>query len=409
MKSIVKFLSAAAITLFPFAASMADTIPSGFSRPLLWSIGAELSPAFVPGSVGFSDDIDYIVGLSRGGSDNQPGHVRGRFSASVKAAFRFAGDTREGMLYPGVYQGFGIGLNSFFPHSQFGTPVSAYVYQGAPIVRLSSRLSLGYEWKFGAAFGWKHHYDDEHQYIREVSTSVTAMLAAGLNLRYSLSDRLTLAFGLEAAHFSNGNTSMPNSGINSIGATAAITYLLYAPRKNAPEPDAMLVAEADKGRWIYDIVAYGAWRRRIVDVGDPVESELCPGRFGVAGLQFSPMRTLNRWVAVGPALDLQWDESAGLAPYWVDGSHGENIKFQRPPFGKQIKAGLSAHAELTMPVFCVNAGLGYDFVNPQGDSRFYQSLTLKTFVTSHVFLNVGYRLGKFKNPQNLMLGIGVRL
>ncbi|MDE6467684.1 MAG: acyloxyacyl hydrolase, partial [Muribaculaceae bacterium] len=95
--------------------------------------------------------------------------------------------------------------------------------------------------------------------------------------------------------------------------------------------------------------------------------------------------------------------------YWVSGSYDDNIKFRRPPFGKQISLGLSAHAELTMPIFSVNAGIGYDVVNPRGDRAFYQSLTLKTFITPSIYLNTGYRLGAFKDPQNLMLGIGLRL
>ncbi len=121
------------------------------------------------------------------------------------------------------------------------------------------------------------------------------------------------------------------------------------------------------------------------------------------------MRRLNRWVAVGPSLDIQFDESAGLEPYWVQWTTGDDIKFHRPPFGKQLSAGLSAHAELTMPIFSVNAGIGYDFVNPAGNQRFYQSLALKAFVTRHIYVNVGYRLGDFKRPQNLMLGAGVRI
>ncbi len=71
--------------------------------------------------------------------------------------------------------------------------------------------------------------------------------------------------------------------------------------------------------------------------------------------------------------------------------------------------GLAAQAELTMPIFSINAGLGFDIISPKGDKRFYQSLTLKTFVYRNVYLNVGYRLGNFNEPQNLMLGVGVRL
>ena len=167
--------------------------------------------------------------------------------------------------------------------------------------------------------------------------------------------------------------------------------------------------EADRHCWLYDIMVFGAWRKRIVNVGDPVESKIIPGKFGILGLQLSPMYRLDRRFAVGPALDVQWDESAGLTPYWVDGSYDDNIKFERPPFGKQLSVGVSGHAELTMPIFTINAGLGYDIVCPDGNKRFYQSLALKTFLTKKLYLNVGYRLGSFKEPQNLMLGFGVRL
>ena len=61
-----------------------------------------------------------------------------------------------------------------------------------------------------------------------------------------------------------------------------------------------------------------------------------------------------------------------------------------------------------MPIFSLNAGLGYDIISPEGEQRFYQSLTLKTFVYRGFYINTGYRLGKFKDPQNLMLGLGIR-
>ncbi len=112
---------------------------------------------------------------------------------------------------------------------------------------------------------------------------------------------------------------------------------------------------------------------------------------------------------MGPSLDMQWDESSNLEPYWVEGTMGADTKFERPPFSKQLSIGLSAHAELIMPIFSVNAGIGYGLVTPKGEKRFYQSLALKTFLTEKIFINVGYRLGGFKDPQNLMLGMGIRL
>jgi hypothetical protein len=383
--------------LLSASATASDSIPSGFSRPLEWRIGAEVAPAYVPGTNRFLEGINPLDKF-----------VRNNLAASLRADFSFSPDSREGVLYPGLYQGIGVGMQSFFSQSLLGTPVTAYVYQGAPIASLSERLWLGYEWKFGAAFGWKHYHEENAPDNSVVSTNVTAMMALGFKLHYAISERCNLSFGVEGQHFSNGNTSWPNAGINSIGASIGIAYLLNPATQTSPTLPA-LEEEADHGRWLYDIVAYGAWRKREVFVGEPAEPELCPGKFAIAGLQFSPLRSLNRYVAVGPALDLQWDEGSGLSPYWVDGTTGDFLLFYRPPFGKQLSIGVSAHAELTMPIFSVNAGLGYDILSPVGNERFYQSLTLKTFVTRNIFLNVGYRLSNFKTPQNLMLGVGIRL
>ncbi|MDE6653221.1 MAG: acyloxyacyl hydrolase, partial [Muribaculaceae bacterium] len=281
-------------------------------------------------------------------------------------------------------------------------------YQGAEIVRFNQRLWLGYEWQFGAAFGWKYEPDPSAESFKPVSTFVTAPMGLSLKLHYCLSERWQLSAGLNASHFSNGNTSIPNTGVNSIGASVGVCYTIN-PVSTSRALYADLDDTAGDRLWHFDITAFGAWRKRIVSLGSPPEYELCPGKFGVLGLQISPLRTLNRWVAVGPSIDLKWDESACLQPYWVEGSHDDEMKFVRPPLTKQISAGLSAHAELTMPIFSVNAGIGYDLLCPKGDVRFYQSLALKAFVTKTVFLNIGYRLGNFSVPQNLMLGVGVRL
>lgn len=380
-----------------YSAAQTESISSMFSHPAEWRLGAEVTPAWVPATNDF---------LKGGNADSK--QISTTLRGALRADFSFNPATREGMLYRGLYQGIGVGVNSFFPGRLLGSPVSAYVYQGAPIANIGPRLSLGYEWQFGAAFGWKHYDEDTAADNVAIGSPVTAHMGIALKLNYRVAERWNLTFGIGANHYSNGNTSWPNGGVNSVGASIGIAYVLN-PQGQPQKASQELTGEADRHKWMYDIMAYGAWRRRGVTVGYLEESIQCPGRFGVVGLQFSPLYRLNRWVAVGPALDMQWDESGGIEPYWVEGSYDENIMFTRPPFGKQVSVGLSAHAELTMPIFSVNVGMGYDVVNPQGDKAFYQSLTLKTFVTKNLYLNTGYRLGSFKDPQNLMLGVGVRL
>lgn len=399
-----KLLTAVCLAAVCFCVKADDSIPDGFSRMPVFRIGAEFSGGGVIGTNKFLK-----------GMNPECKTINSTLGGSIRADFSFDSETREGMLYCGLYQGIGVGPTTFFTKELLGNPVSLYVYQGAPIVHFNSRLWLGYEWQFGAAFGWKHYDEKSHDedlyydaYNRSVSTPVTAHIGIGFKLHYNVTDRWQLSLGVYGTHYSNGNTSWPNAGINTIGASIGVAYILN-PQKEVTIDNRELKEETDRHSWFYDIMVYGAWRKRSVMVGNPAEAELCPGKFGVLGLQFAPSYKLNRYVSIGPALDMQWDESAGLSPYWVEGSWDENIKFMRPSFSKQISIGASAHAELTMPVFSVNAGIGVNVINPKGDKRFYQSLVLKTFVTKNVFLNVGYRLGDFKDPQNLMLGLGMRL
>lgn len=365
---------------------------------LEWHVGTQVSPMWVVGTNG------YLRG------DNPEGRrIDASLAGDVRADFSYGKSTREGRLYDGFYQGIGVGVNTFFSNSLLGSPVSAYVYQGASVARFGRRVWLGYEWQFGAAFGWKRYEQQSASNNGVISTRVTARMGIGLRLHYSVSRHWQMSVGVLANHFSNGNTSWPNAGVNTLGAAVGVAYTINPEDASVADFDNFIDIDTGQYSWFYDIVAYGAWRKRIVSVGNPAERKLCPGRFGVLGLQFSPMCRLNRWVAVGPAADFQWDESAGIAPYWVPGSSGDALKFERPPLGRQLSLGLSAHAELTTPIFSVNVGLGYSIVNPEGDRAFYQSLTLKTFLCRHIYLNTGYRLGAFKDPQNLMLGVGVRL
>lgn len=390
------FLCIISSVLIPVRAD--DSIPSGFELPVRWHVGADIASEYVIGT------DNYLRGANPEGKN-----IDASLIGAIRADFSLNPATKEGMLYKGLYQGIGLGIRTFFHNSLLGTPGSAYVYQGAPFANFGSRLHLGYEWRFGIAFGWHHTGSDPIETSSVISTAVTAHMGVALRLQYDLSDRFTLSAGIEGTHFSNGNTSWRNAGLNSVGASLGLAYILN-PQNNSVTPAPSLIEEADRGRWFYDIMGFGAWRQRLVYIpinGKETEA-LAPGKYPVFGIQVASARRLNRWVAVGPALDLQWDKSADMSRHWKEGTSSSNLSFYKIPFRDQISLGLSAHAELTAPFFSVNAGIGYNLINPKGDRAFYQSLTVKAFATKHLYLNVGYRLGAFKDPHNIMLGVGWR-
>ncbi|MDE6028477.1 MAG: acyloxyacyl hydrolase, partial [Muribaculaceae bacterium] len=287
--------------------------------------------------------------------------------------------------------------------------------QGAPFHHFGKRLHLGYEWNFGIAFGWHHAPMPEWSPTAwPISTAVTAHMGVALKLNYDLTSRWSLSMALRGVHHSNGNTSWRNAGMNAAGLSVGITYIIN-PMADPSNPPESLIKEADAKKWFYDLMVFGAWRRRVVYLPDsPFLDELdrndalAPKKYPVFGMQFAPAITLNRWVAVGPALDVQWDKSCDLATHWIEQPIDDAIEFTPVPFKDQVSVGVSAHAELTTPIFAINAGVGLNVINPKGDQRFYQSLAVKAFLSSHLYLNIGYRLGSFKTPQHLMLGVGYR-
>ena len=133
---------------------------------------------------------------------------------------------------------------------------------------------------------------------------------------------------------------------------------------------------------------YGATRKRGL-VGDDVSS-MIPGLFGVAGINFAPMYNFNNYFRAGLSADAQYDESANLKEYRVGKFYSGDLKFHRPPFRKQFAMGLSFRAELVMPVFSINVGVGRNLIYSGGDMKgFYQILALKTYVTRHLFCTWG--------------------
>lgn len=356
-------------------------------------LGVEFRPAYV------FPTYSFFEGNNAAGKPVNPA-----LSAHLRYAFRFAPQSRWGRLYPYAYQGIGVAYNSFSNPKELGNPVSVYVFQGSRLARLSPRLTLDYEWNFGASFGWKKYNSESNPYNDIVGSHINAFMNLGVYLKWQVAPQWSLVAGVDAAHYSNGNTNYPNAGVNTVGGRVGIVRSFGGAAADGDVRPAPLEAAS---RFSYDLVLYGSTRRR--GIIWPDHGELVPGSFGVAGLNFNPMYRVNQYFRAGVSLDAQYDESANLRKHVVEGTSGDNIKFYRPPFREQFAVGLSLRGELNMPVFSVNVGIGHNvFFKGEDAKGFYQILALKTFLTRSLFLHVGYQLSNFRDPNNLMLGLGYR-
>ena len=329
------------------------------------------------------------------------------FAAHLKYSFKFRPNTCADRIYGGAYQGIGVSLTTFGDKKQLGDPFSFYVFQGARIARFNPCLSLNYEWNFGLSAGWKPYDNDYNSYNGAVGSRMNAYINAGVYINWAFSRYFDLIVGGDFTHFSNGNTKFPNAGINTAGAKIGLVYNFNRTEEDLSKSLYQPVTTRFPRHISYDVVLFGSWRRKGVWVGE--KQIASPNAYPVAGFNFAPMYNFNNYFRAGLSVDAQFDESANIKDYKLVGTYGDDIKFHRPPFREQFAVGLSLRAELVMPIFSINAGIGRNMIYSGDDTEgFYQILALKTYVTRHLFLHVGYQLSKFKDPNNLMLGIGYR-
>lgn len=328
-------------------------------------------------------------------------------SAYLKYAFSFAPDSRFGRMFPNTYQGIGVGYHNFFDTDEIGNPLSVYVMQGSRIAQISQNLSLDYEWNFGASFGWKKFDEETNPFNTVVGSRANAFINLGIMLNWQFAHNWNLLAGIDIAHFSNGNTSHPNASVNTFGARIGLVRKFMPHGINATSS---LPRINITPHFSYDLVLYCATRKRGILTDD--DRFMVPGSFAILGMNFNPMYNFNNFFCAGASLDMQFDESANIKDHIAspDGStSGESTQFYKPPFRERFATGLSLRAELIMPIFSINIGIGHNVIYKGSDNDgFYQIVALKTHLSKSFFIHVGYRFIDFRDPSNLMLGIGYR-
>ena len=355
-------------------------------------------------------------------------------STHLRYSFRFSPHTVAGRIWNDTYQGIGIGRYEFSGRARgpeydlhtsarggiLGTPFALYLFQGARLAAFTPRLTFGYEWNFGVSGPWRPYDPENNPTQWVVGSRVNALISAGLHLDYSLSPRMSIVAGATVTHFSNGNTALPNAGLNLADGRIGLVYNFADARRSST--DMAIRHETQASDFVhhisYDIVVFGSQRKRIADADTGKSKILLPGSYNVLGISFMPMYNLSRIVRIGGALDGFYDSSANIrigdrivptAERRYSAPEAD-LSLDRPPLSKQLALGISARAEFAMPYFTVGLGLGTNVLHGGGDMEsVYQMLTLKIALGGNVFAHVGYSLHKFRDPNFLMLGLGVRI
>lgn len=135
------------------------------------------------------------------------------------------GDNLYNQLYN--YPIYGIGLySSTFGLAHVGNPYALYGFVSIPIKsREDKRWNFNYRIALGLSGRFNPYDENRNPFNQLIGTSNNVFIDLGGQVNYRLSKRIQAGVGLAFHHFSNGALQMPNTGINLLPFTAAITYI----------------------------------------------------------------------------------------------------------------------------------------------------------------------------------------
>lgn len=333
--------------------------------------------------------------------------IRSGLNMHLKYTFRAQRDSWEDLLYGAPYHGVGVARYAFNNNRELGNPWAVYLLQGARLARLSSALSLFYEWNLGFSFGWQPYNFHTNRHNTAIGSRGNAYIGMGLYLKWALSPRFDLAASGMFNHFSNGNSQPPNRGVNILTGGLELKYNFghayhkqYRTETSFPE---------FPGHFEYEALFYMTQKGVALDTtGRPSMTNPYPdNKFTVAGIQFAPLYRISHKIRLGTVLDVHVNQSSGLT--YTYNYNNNTVEFEKAPFKDQLFMGLAGRVDYILPIFTLSGDIGYNLIHAGANSnRFFQTIAVKMNITKGIFVNVGYRVSNFKNPNFLMLGVGYR-
>ncbi len=96
-------------------------------------------------AIGFDLRPSWVIPTNEFLKSKPEGHHENSASISpnIRYSFKYSPSSRQGRLYPTVYQGIGLSYSAFLPDGTLGNPVNVYVFQGG---HDSLRYRRGFRW-----------------------------------------------------------------------------------------------------------------------------------------------------------------------------------------------------------------------------------------------------------------------
>lgn len=341
-------------------------------------------------------------------SSDLPEFVTNAIGGNIEAGWQATGSNKFDPILG--YPTFGFGFLSYsFPQTDsLGKPNALYMFLNAPIHRWN-KFSLNYILRLGMSYNWEPNDPVANPFHAALGSYRNLYISAGIEGQYLIGEQLSASLGVKFAHFSNGQSSLPNAGMNLLTPHLGLKYDFNGgvrpTYKKYPKPEfteKTMEYYATLGTGIRQI--FFTPEDSVVATRIPKQGESYPVfnlsmgaqyQFGWAG-KFGGGVDLIYWGAYNPAIEL---------------GPGGVIQAVKYPFNEYLQLGVFVSYEFVLNNVSIIAQPGYRIIRKDYEGKptdFYQHLGLKYHVHD-LIIGVGIRAINFGIAEYIEWSIGYRI
>ncbi len=323
---------------------------------------------------------------------------------NIEAGWR----ARGGNVYDPIlkYPAFGFGLLTYgFPQTtELGYPNAFYMFLNAPYKRWKN-FSINYIIRLGMSYNWEPNNPVENPANLVLGSYRNLYIAFGSEVEYRVSDRVNAGVGFKFAHFSNGQSSLPNSGMNLLTPHVGLTYNFNGGEKNE-FPDVPKPEYTDKSMEYYVTLGNGIRQIFFDSAQTGVNS-----RLGVSYPVYN--------ISLGAQYHYGWAGKFGGGLdfiYWgaynadIQGGPGGIVQPVKYDFADYLQVGVFVSYEFVLNNVSIYAQPGYRIIRKEYENMptdFYQHLALKYHMRDFI-IGVAIRAVNFGQAEYIEWNIGYR-
>lgn len=308
-----------------------------------------------------------------------------------------------------VTRRFGFGFLTYgFPQTGIlGEPNAFYMFLNAPFKRWN-KFSINYIIRLGMSYNWEPSDPVTNPLHVALGSYRNLYIGAGAEGQYLIGEQLSASFGVKFAHFSNGQSSLPNAGMNLLTPHLGIKYDFNGGERpeyiKYPKPE-----YPDKAMEYY--VTLGNGIRQIFFTPDSLTATKLPKQ-GVSYPVYN--------ISMGAQYQFGWTGKIGGGVdfiYWgaynpdVELGSGNVVQAVKYPFSDYLQLGIFISYEFVLNNISIIAQPGYRVIRKEYEGMptdFYQHLGLKYHV-HNLIIGIGIRVINFGQAEYIEWSLGYRI